>query len=508
MTLASTPLAPLDFVRDEGVRVRPTPLAESPLMSDYPHDLALWIDGERVARGNRDVHAVINPATGGTIAELPLASADDLDRALAAAELGFREWRGRDVDARAAILHQAAALIRDRAEDIATLMTTEQGKPRGEALGEVAGSAALFDYFAEEAKRAYGRVLVRPTGQRSIVIRQPVGPVAAFSPWNFPVYLMAKKMAAALAAGCSIIAKPPEETPACTSALMRCIADAGVPGNVAQMVFGVPDAVSRTLIASPVIRHVSFTGSIPVGKHLIKLAADGVKRTTMELGGHAPVLIFDDCDLDRTLDLLVPQKFRNAGQVCVSPTRFYVQQGIYARFVSEFAARAERLPVGDGLDAATRMGPLANVRRPQAVGALVSDAIAKGARVAAGGGPMEGGGFFFRPTVLAEVPLDAEVMASEPFGPVALMRPFATEDEAIAEANRLPYGLAAFAFTENGRRAMRLGDAIEAGMIGINTVTISASDAPFGGVKQSGFGSEGGPEGLDSFLVTKAVHQA
>jgi len=477
-------------------------------MTDYPQSLHLYIDGEWIARGDRDVHAVVNPATGATLAELPLATAADLDRALAAAELGFREWRATDVDARAATLHKAAALIRERADTIAALLTTEQGKPLSEAMSEVTSSASLFDYFAEEAKRTYGRVLVRPTGQRALVIKQPIGPVAAFSPWNFPVYLMAKKMAAALAAGCSIIAKPPEETPACTSALMRCVVDAGVPGNVAQMVFGVPDMVSRQLIASPVVRAVSFTGSIPVGKHLIKLAADGVKRTTMELGGHAPVLVFDDCDLDRTLDTIVPQKYRNAGQVCVSPTRFYVQQGIYDRFVAEFARRADAVAVGDGLDRATAMGPLANVRRPEAVGALVADAIAKGARVAAGGERIDGGGYFYRPTVLAEVPLEAEIMSNEPFGPIALMRPFATLDEAIDQANRLPYGLAAFAFTENGRRAMILGDAIEAGMVGINTVAISSTDAPFGGIKQSGFGSEGGPEGLDSFMVTKAVHQA
>lgn len=477
-------------------------------MTEYPQSLHLYVDGEWIARSDRDVHAVVNPATGATLAELPLANAADLDRALAASDLGFREWRVTEVDARAARLHKVATLIRERAEVMAALLTTEQGKPLSEAMSEVTSSASLFDYFAEEAKRTYGRVLVRPTGQRALVIKQPIGPVAAFSPWNFPVYLMAKKMAAALAAGCSIIAKPPEETPACTSALMRCVADAGVPGNVAQMVFGVPDMVSRHLIASPVIRSVSFTGSIPVGKHLIKLAADGVKRTTMELGGHAPVLVFDDCDLDRTLDTIVPQKYRNAGQVCVSPTRFYVQQGVYDRFVTEFARRADAMAVGSGLDRATAMGPLANVRRPEAVGALVSDAIAKGARVAAGGERIDSGGYFYRPTVLAEVPLEADIMSNEPFGPVALMRPFATLDEAIDQANRLPYGLAAFAFTENGRRAMILGDAIEAGMVGINTVAISNTDSPFGGIKQSGFGSEGGPEGLDSFMVTKAVHQA
>ncbi len=474
---------------------------------EYNPELQLFINGSwRIGEG-RDASQVVNPATGDAIAELPLATAADLDEALAASEIGFRTWRAMDVEARGAILHKAAALLRERAEAIATLLTLEQGKPIVEARGEVAGSAALFDYCAEEAKRAYGRVLVRPTGQRSIVIKQPVGPVATFTPWNFPIYLMAKKLASALAAGCSVIAKPPEETPGCTSALVRCLVEAGIPANVVQLVFGVPDMVSRHLIGSSSIRKISFTGSIPVGKHLMKLAADGAKRITMELGGHAPVLIFDDCDLEKTLDMVVPQKFRNAGQVCVSPTRFYVQQNIYDAFVKGFAERTQKVKIGSGLDAETKMGPLANVRRPAAIGALVEDARTKGARVLAGG---ERGnqGFFFQPTVLADVPLEADIMSNEPFGPVAVCRPFETFDEAIEQANRLPYGLAAFAFTENGRRANLLGDAIESGMVGINTFAISTPDSPFGGVKESGFGSEGGPEGLESYFVTKAIHQA
>ncbi len=470
-------------------------------------DLRLFVDGAWQAGEGRDTGPVFNPATGETIAEVPFATAADLDAALAAAERGFALWRQTDVNERAAILRAAAALMRERVEAIAALLTREQGKVIAEARAEVVGAAQMFDWYAEEAKRAYGRVLVRPAGQRSIVIKQPVGPVAALSPWNFPVYLLAKKLAPALAAGCSVIAKPPEETPGCTAALFRCLLDAGLPADVCQLVFGVPDQVSRHLIASPVIRKVSFTGSVPVGQHLLRLAADGVKRTTMELGGHAPVLVFADCDLDRTLDMVVPQKFRNAGQVCVSPTRFYVEQPIYDAFLRGFAERTAQLPVGDGLDPASRMGPLANRRRPAAIEALVSDATAKGARALAGGERGDGG-YFFQPTLLADVPLEADIMSSEPFGPVAVTRPFADMDEAIEQANRLPYGLAAFAFTENGRRAHLLGDAIEAGMVGINTFAISVADAPFGGVKQSGFGSEGGAEGLDSYLVTKAVHQA
>jgi succinate-semialdehyde dehydrogenase / glutarate-semialdehyde dehydrogenase len=477
-------------------------------MSDgYDAELALFVDGAWQSGEGRDEHAVVNPATGGTIAALPLAGEADLDAALASADAGFKLWSKTDAEARGAVLKKTAELLRERAGHIAHLLTLEQGKPIAEAKGEVMGSAQLFDWYAAEAVRNYGRVLVRPAGQRSIVVKQPIGPVAAFSPWNFPVYLMAKKLAAALAAGCSVIAKPPEETPGSTSALMRCLDDAGLPKGVCQLVFGVPDTVSRHLIASPVIRKISFTGSVPVGKHLMKLAADGVKRTTMELGGHAPVLVFDDCDLEKTLDMVVPQKFRNAGQVCVSPTRFYVQSSIYDAFINGFARRTARVKTGSGLDADTKMGPLANVRRPSAIGALVEDAKAKGARVMAGG---ERGtdGFFFQPTLLADVPDSADIMANEPFGPVAVTARFDTFDDAIEKANRLPYGLAAFAFTENGRRANLLGDAIESGMVGINTFAISSADAPFGGVKESGFGSEGGPEGLDSYMVTKAIHTA
>ena len=473
----------------------------------YAADLQLFVNGVWKSGEGRDLHTVVNPATGAGIADLPLASAADLDEALAASAKAFSVWRNTDVETRGAILRKTASLLRERAEAIALMLTTEQGKPIGEARAEVMSSASMFEYFAEEAKRSYGRVLVRPTGQRSIVIKQPVGPVASFTPWNFPLYLMTKKLAAALAAGCSVIAKPPEETPGCTSALIRCLVDAALPAGVAQLVYGVPDMISRHLIGSPVIRKVSFTGSVPVGKHLMALAAQGAKRVTMELGGHAPVLVFDDCDLEKTLDMAVAQKFRNAGQVCVSPTRFYVQQAVYDRFVEGFATRTKAVTVGNGMDAAIQMGPLANPRRPAAISALIEDARTKGARVLAGG-ESSPGGFFYRPTVLADVPLDADVMSNEPFGPVALCRPFESFDDAVEQANRLPYGLAAFAFTENGRRANLLGDAIESGMVGINTFAIGGNDSPFGGVKESGFGSEGGPEGLDSFYVIKAIHQA
>ena len=473
----------------------------------YEADLKLFINGSWRTGEGRDSFAVVNPATGEAIADVPLATEADLDEALETAERAYPEWRATDVEKRSTILHKAAKLLKERAEQIGRTMTQEQGKPLAESKGEVLGAASLFDWYAEEIKRDYGRVLVRPPGQLSRVMHEPVGPVATFTPWNFPIYLLAKKVAAALAAGCSVISKPPEETPGNTLAIAEALDEAGLPKGVFQLVHGVPDMVSRHLIASPVIRKVSFTGSIPVGKHLMKLCADSMTRVTMELGGHAPVLIFDDCDLEKTLDMVVPQKFRNAGQVCVSPTRFYVQESIYDDFISGFAERTRNVKIGNGLEADTRMGPLANKRRPEAVGALVEDARAKGARVVEGGEPGESG-YFFKPTLLADVPLDAKIMNDEPFGPVAVSRSFKDFDEAIEQANRLPYGLAAFAFTENGRRANLLGAAIEAGMVGINTFAISVADAPFGGVKDSGFGSEGGKEGLESYQVVKAIHQA
>jgi len=477
----------------------------------YDPDPKMFIDGERLGAAGRATHRVVNPATGAALAELPLATAADLDRALDTAARGFRRWRAASAAERSRVLAGAAHLMRERIERIATIATLEEGKTLPEARGELHMAAALFDFYAGEVQRIYGRVLVRPAGTLSRVMKEPVGPVAAFCPWNFPIGNPARKLGAAIGAGCSIIIKPPEEAPRSALEVLNCLLDAGLPPDVASCVFGVPDQVSRHLLASPVIRKVSFTGSVAVGKHLMKLAAEGSKRTTMELGGHGPVLIFEDADLSKALDLLVAHKFRNAGQVCVSPTRFYVQQGIYERFTKEFAARAAKLNVGDGLDAASQMGPMANIRRPEAIEAFVGDALKAGARVAAGGergGGTHRDGYFFRPTVLTDVPLEARVMNEEPFGPIALMRPFKTFDEAVEQANRLPYGLAAYCFTENGRRALLLGDAIESGMIGINTTMIGGADSPFGGVKDSGHGSEDGPEGLEACLVLKSIHQA
>lgn len=472
----------------------------------YP-DLHLVIGGERIAGGGRRTSAVVNPATGEPIADLPLADPADLDRALDTAARGFRSWRESTPQQRAAVLNGAARLLRERADDLARIATLEQGKTLAEAKVEVAMNAALFEFYAGEAFRLYGRTLVRPAGQRSTVSHEPVGPVAAFAPWNFPLGNPGRKLGAPIAAGCSVILKAAEETPASALGVLQCLLDAGLPPDVAQAVFGVPDEVSRHLLASPVIRKLSFTGSTTVGRHLARLAAEDMKRTTMELGGHGPVLVFDDADIDRALDTMAASKYRNAGQVCVSPTRFIVHEAVFARFRDGFAERAGGIVVGDGLDPATGMGPMANARRPEAMERLIADATARGARLCTGGERIGNRGYFYRPTVLADVPLDATVMNEEPFGPIALINPYPDEEAMIAEANRLPYGLAAYAWTQDAQRQRRVSRAIESGMVGINTTMIGGADSPFGGVKWSGHGAEDGPEGVAACLVTKAVHE-
>lgn len=474
----------------------------------YP-DLYLLVDGERLGPQGRNTIPVINPASGATLGELPLASPADLDRALEATRRAWPVWRAMGPRDRGRILHRAADLLRERAEPIARLATIEQGKTLAETRMELNVAAEIFDWYAEEGRRAYGRVLPqRVTGMRMTVVREPVGPVAAFAPWNFPLGNPARKLGSALGAGCSVILKPAEETPGSALAIAQALIDAGVPAGVLQIVFGVPSEVSQQLISSPVIRAVHFTGSIPVGKQLTALAAAGMKRTTMELGGHAPVLVFDDVDVDSVLDMAVASKYRNAGQVCVSPTRFYVQQGIYERFAEGFAARAQQLKVGDGLDASVRMGPLAHERRIPAVAGLIDEAVRDGARLLAGGEVKAGPGYFYAPTVLADVPESTRIMNEEPFGPVALLRPFTDFDEVVASANRLPYGLAAYAFTQNAKRVNLLGEQIESGMLGINSFVIAMPEAPFGGVKESGHGSEEGVEGLEACLVTKFITES
>ena len=476
-------------------------------MTDYPVRPALFIDGHWLSGEGRATHQVLNPATGAVLAELPLATTADLDAALDAAARGYKLWRPTSVDEKAAVLAGAARLMRERADTIALAATLEQGKPLAEARAELAYAAALVDFYAGEVRRNYGRVLTRPTGQRSLVIHEPVGPSLALCPWNFPILNPARKLAPALAAGCSMIIKPPEEAPGTSVLVLQCFLDAGLPAPVASMVFGVPDQVSRHLIASDVIRKISFTGSVPVGKHLMKLAADGAKRTTMELGGHGPVIVWDDCDIEKTATMVSAFKWRNAGQVCVSPTRLIVHEAVADRFAAAMASRAKAWQVGPGLDASTQMGPLANPRRPLAMESLIGDALGAGATLLAGGERISGPGNFWAPTLLADVPLSARLMNEEPFGPVALIHRVSTMEDAIAEANRLPFGLAAYLFTENARTANLMADAVESGMVGINTMAMSAADSPFGGVKDSGHGSEDGPEGMRAFQVIKAIHQ-
>lgn len=478
-------------------------------MPKYIYDpLYLFINGAWLEAGSRDTSAVINPADGAALGRLPLATAADLDLALRTAHASFEVWRSTVPAERSRVLRNAATLMRERAEHIATLMTLEEGKPLTESRDEVLRAADYFDWFAEEARRIDGRVVPanRP-GVQQLVKKQPIGPVAAFTPWNFPAITPARKLSAALAAGCSVILKPGEESPATALALARCLDDAGLPKGVLQVVFGVPDMVSAQLIASPVIRKVAFTGSIPVGRLLSERAAAGVKPITLELGGHGPVLVFEDADIEAAAVGGAANRFRGTGQICISSTRFLIQRGAYARFVERFVDATRKVVVGNGLHADTQVGPLANPRQLVKMEALVADAIAQGATLLTGGQRMAGPGYFFEPTVLADVPMSARIMHEEPFGPIAVLRPFDTLADGLAEANRLPYALSAYAFTRDARTALDVGDGLEAGMIGINHYRIIATELPFGGMKESGHGSEGGAEGIAHYLTNKFISQ-
>jgi succinate-semialdehyde dehydrogenase / glutarate-semialdehyde dehydrogenase len=475
---------------------------------DYP-DLSLFIAGRWRDREGRGVRPVINPATGLAIAGLPLASPADLDEACEAAASAFPAWRATSAYDRCGLLRRAADLLRERAPQIGRATTIEQGKPVTEATGEVLGAADILDWFAEEGRRVYGRVVPsRRPGLRNLVLRQPAGPVAAFTPWNFPITIPARKIGAALAAGCTMVIKPAEETPATGLALVRALADAGLPAGVLSAVFGDPAAVSARLIRSPHIRKVTFTGSTAVGRQIAAMAAEGVKRVTLELGGHAPVLVFADADLGQAARLAAGAKFRNAGQICIAPTRFLVQEPVYEEFIRRLAAEIGGLRLGDGLDPATTVGPLAHERRPKAMAALVDDAVARGAEVITGGGPAAGGGYFWQPTLLSGVEPQARVMNEEPFGPVAVAVPVASVDDALAQANRLPYGLASYAFTADRATAYAVSEGIEAGMLAINHCALTSPETPFGGVKDSGYGSEGGTEGIEDYLFSKLVSEA
>jgi succinate-semialdehyde dehydrogenase / glutarate-semialdehyde dehydrogenase len=478
-------------------------------MSESYPEISLYIDGAWGKASDGRSQPVLNPATGDTIGSVPTAGKPDLDRALAAAEKGFAAWRKVSAHDRYKLMRKAADILRSRADDIGRVMTLEQGKPFIEAKMETIAGGDVIDWFAEEGRRTYGSIIPpRADGVHQLVIKEPVGPVACFTPWNFPINQAVRKISGAIAAGCSVIIKGPEETPASCAGLVQAYIDAGLPAGVLNLVFGVPAEISEYLIPHPVIRKISFTGSTAVGKHLAMLAGKHMKRATMELGGHAPAIVFEDADVDAAVKILSANKFRNAGQVCVAPTRFLVQEKIYGSFVDKFVAAAKAVKVGDGLQKETRMGPLAHARRVEAMEGFVSDAIAKGAKIETGGKRIGNKGFFFEPTVMTEVPLDARIMNEEPFGPLAPITPFKDYDAALSEANRLPYGLAAYAYTRSAKIAAALGNAIESGMVSINHHGLALPEVPFGGVKDSGYGSEGGSEAIEAYLNSKFItHQ-
>ncbi|MFT0532938.1 NAD-dependent succinate-semialdehyde dehydrogenase [Castellaniella hirudinis] len=470
--------------------------------------LALYIDGELLAGDGRRHQDVVNPATGEILGRLPHADAADLDRALRAAQRAFEGWRLSSPMDRAAILRQVAAFTRERADAIARHMTLDQGKPLAEARNELLSCADHADWHAEECRRIYGRVIpARKPEIRQMVLREPVGVCAAFTPWNFPYNQAIRKICAAVGAGCAIILKGPEDAPSAVLAIARMFHDAGLPPGVLNVVWGVPSEISDTLIRSPIVRKVSFTGSVAVGKQLAALAGAHMKRVTMELGGHSPVIVHEDADVARAARHLARFKVHNAGQVCISPTRFYVHDRIHDAFVEAFVAEMRKVRVGDGLDEHTDMGPLAHARRVPAMTRFVEDARARGARVLLGGNPLDRPGFFFEPTVVGDVPDDALLMTEEPFGPIAPIARFSDEDDVLRRANALPYGLSAYVFTCSLRRAHRAAQELQAGMVNINHFGSALPETPFGGVKDSGIGSEGGSETFDGYLVTKFVTQ-
>jgi len=471
-------------------------------------DLSLYIDGQFIKGAGRVEQDVLNPATNEVIGKLPHATRDDLDLALASAQRAFESWRRVSPLEKSKVLRRVGELARERASDIGRNMTLDQGKPLAEAAGEVIFCAEHAEWHAEEARRIYGRVIPsRTEGVRQLVLREPIGVCAGFSPWNFPFNQAIRKIAAAVGSGCTIVLKGPEDAPSAVVALARLFHDAGLPPGCLNVVWGVPSEVSKYLITSPIVRKVSFTGSVAVGKQIAALAGSLMKRCTLELGGHAPVIVFDDADVDRAADMLAPYKFRNAGQVCISPTRFYVQERAYDRFVGRFLDKVKAIKVGPGLAPDTKMGPLAHRRRVPAVTDFVEDARRHGANILAGGEALGGPGNFFAPTVVADVPDDSRLMTEEPFGPIAGMVRFKTAEEVLQRANSLPYGLAAYAFTTSTRNATAVSNGLEAGMVAINHLGMALAETPFGGVKDSGQGSEGGAETFDGFLVTKFVTQ-
>ncbi|MGH8811449.1 MAG: NAD-dependent succinate-semialdehyde dehydrogenase [Advenella sp.] len=476
-------------------------------MSQY-EALSLYIDGEFLSGDGRTTQDVVNPATGEVLAQLPHASEADLDRALKAADRAFQTWKHSSPMDRSAILRKAAELARERAQDIGLNLTRDQGKPLAEAVGEIVSCADHCDWHAEECRRIYGRIVPpRNPAVRQLVVREPIGVCAAFTPWNFPFNQAIRKISAAIGAGCTIILKGPEDAPSAVMAIARIFHDAGLPKGILNIVWGDPPKVSDYLIRSPIVRKVSFTGSVPVGKQLAALAGAHMKRITMELGGHSPVLVFDDADIPKAAKMLAKFKIRNAGQVCISPTRFYVQEKAYDQFLSVFVETLKGVKVGDGTAKDTEMGPLAHERRVGAISSFVEDARKGGATIELGGDPLGGQGYFFPPTVVTNISDESRLMTEEPFGPIAPVVRFSDTDEVIKRANSLPFGLSSYVFTTSLQTATKASNEIEAGMVNINHFGVALPETPFGGVKDSGIGSEGGTETFDGYLVTKFITQ-
>jgi len=471
-------------------------------------DLALYIDGEFIQGGDRREQDVVNPATGEVLGKLPHASRADLDRALAAAQRAFESWKKTSPLERSRILRKVAELAHERAQQIGHNLTLDQGKPLAEAVAEIMTCSEHAEWHAEECRRIYGRVIPpRNPAVRQFVVREPVGVCAAFTPWNFPFNQAIRKVSAAVAAGCTIILKGPEDTPSAVVAMAQLFHDAGLPPGVLNIVWGVPSEISSYLIESPIVRKISFTGSVPVGKQLSALAGAHMKRTTMELGGHSPVLVFDDADVEPAAEMLARMKIRNAGQVCISPTRFYVQEKAYDKFVARFADTIASIKVGDGLGKGVEMGPLAHERRLMAMETFLDDASQRGGRIVTGGSRMGEKGNFFSPAVVTDIPDDSKLMTEEPFGPIAPVTRFKTTDEVLKRANSLPFGLASYVFTNSLKTATAVSNGLEAGMVNINHFGVALAETPFGGVKDSGIGSEGGIETFDGYLVTKFITQ-
>ncbi len=468
--------------------------------------LELYINGTFRMGSGGDAEDVLNPATEEVIAQVPHASKADVDEALDATAAGFEIWRNKTALERQAVINKACDILAADIDRISRNMTMEMGKPLAESKIEMNVGIDILRWYGEEGKRAYGRIIpARVPGLRQMAMKEPIGPASAFVAWNFPCVNVVRKIGAALGAGCSLIIKPSEETPGTAVAIARAFEEAGLPAGVLNMVFGVPDTVSRHVLGDRRIKKLSFTGSVPVGKHLQKLAADNLIRCTMELGGHSPVIVFDDADVDNAINVIGNNKFRNAGQVCISPTRFYVQENVYDKFVDGFTDIAKNLNVGNGLDDGVQMGPLVAERRLPIMEGWVKDAKDHGATVTTGGGRMGNQGYFWEPTIMRDVPEDAKIMSEEPFGPVAPVASFKSADEVIEKANKLEFGLASYVFTSDGKKAKAMEAGINAGMVGVNHPMVSMPETPFGGVNESGYGHEGGIEGLDCFLRTKFV---